>query len=67
MGFGRLLGLTARRMLGIARGLDVTTVPELEAAIAAGRLKRRPGVGPKTESKIRAALAVSRRRRVHSL
>ena len=56
VGFGRLLGLSARRVLGIARDLDVTTVAELEAAIAAGRLKDATGVGPATELKIRAAL-----------
>jgi DNA polymerase (family X) len=56
VGFGRLLGLSAKRVLGIARDLDVTTVAELEAAIAAGRLRDAKGVGAATESKIRAAL-----------
>ena len=56
VGFGRLLGLSAKRVLGIARDLDVTTVAELEAAIAAGRLRDAKGVGSATESKIRAAL-----------
>jgi DNA polymerase (family X) len=57
VGFGRLLGLSAKRVLGIARDLDVATVAELEAAIAAGRLGEATGVGPATEEKIRAALA----------
>jgi DNA polymerase (family X) len=56
VGFGRLLGLSAKRVLGIARDLDVTTVAELEAVIAAGRLGDAKGVGPATEAKIRAAL-----------
>jgi DNA polymerase (family X) len=56
VGFGRLLGLTAKRTLSIARDLGVKTVPELEAAIAAGRLKDVRGVGPATESRIKAAL-----------
>ncbi len=56
VGFGRLLGLTAKRTLSIARNLGVKTVPELEAAIAAGRLKDVRGVGPATESRIKAAL-----------
>ena len=56
VGFGRLLGLTAKRTLSIARDLGVKTVPELEAAIAAGRLRDARGVGPATESRIKAAL-----------
>jgi DNA polymerase (family X) len=56
VGYGRLLGLTAKRTLSIARDLGVTTVSELEAAIAAGRLKEVRGVGPATESRIKAAL-----------
>jgi DNA polymerase (family X) len=56
VGFGRLLGLTAKRTLSIARDLGVKTVPELEAAIAAGRLKDVRGVGPATASRIKAAL-----------
>jgi DNA polymerase (family X) len=56
VGFGRMLGLSAKRILGIARDLDVTTAAELEAAIATGRLGDATGVGPATEAKIRAAL-----------
>jgi len=56
VGYGRLLGLTAKRTLSIARDLDVKTVPELEAAIATGRLRDARGVGPATESSIKAAL-----------
>ncbi|HEU0248102.1 MAG TPA: PHP domain-containing protein [Gaiellaceae bacterium] len=56
VGFGRLLGLSAKRVLGIARDLDVRTVPELREAIEAGRLREAAGVGPATEAKIRVAL-----------
>ena len=56
VGYGRMLGLSAKRILSIARDLDVATVAELEAAIAAGRLQDATGVGAATESKIRAAL-----------
>ena len=56
VGYGRMLGLSAKRIVSIARDLDVTTVAELDAAIAAGRLQDATGVGAATESKIRAAL-----------
>jgi DNA polymerase (family 10) len=56
VGFGRLLGLTAPRTLDIARSLDVRTVTEFVEAVETGRLGSVPGVGPATESKIRAAL-----------
>jgi DNA polymerase (family 10) len=56
VGFGRLLGLTAPRMIDIARALDVRTVSEFLAAVEAGRLASVPGIGPVTEAKIRAAL-----------
>jgi DNA polymerase (family 10) len=56
VGYGRMLGLSAKRILSIARDLDVTSVAEFETAIAAGRLQDATGVGAATESKIRAAL-----------
>jgi len=56
VGYGRLLGLTAKRVLDIARALDVHTAAELEAAIRGGRLQEVPGVGAATEARIRAAL-----------
>jgi DNA polymerase (family 10) len=56
VGFGRLLGLTAPRILAIARALDVRTVGEFTQAASDGRLASVPGVGPATEAKIRAAL-----------
>jgi DNA polymerase (family X) len=57
IGFGRYLGLGARRSIDIARALDARTPDEFRAAVAAGRLRSVPGVGPKTEAQIRAALA----------
>ena len=60
VGFGRYLGLTSKRSLEIARALDVGTAEEFRAAVAEGRLTEVPGVGPKTERKIREALAAPR-------
>ena len=53
--YGRSLGLTAKRTLGIARDLGVTSVDELKRAITEGRLQEASGVGPATEEKIAAA------------
>jgi DNA polymerase (family 10) len=55
--FGRLHGVGTKRISSIARALEITTVPELEAAVAAGRLQDVPGIGPATEAQIAAALA----------
>jgi DNA polymerase (family 10) len=56
IGLGRFLGLGPKRVLDIARGADVRTADELRAAIAEGRLRRVPGVGPKTDARLREAL-----------
>ena len=56
VGYGRLLGLTANRMLGIARHLGVHSADEFKEAVAQGRLRDVPGVGRVTEEKITAAL-----------
>ena len=55
--YGRSLGLTAKRTLGIARDLGVTSVDELKRAITEGRLQEASGVGPATEEKIRVQAA----------
>jgi DNA polymerase (family X) len=55
--YGRTLGLTADRMLRIARGLGVSAVADFDEAVASGRLREVPGVGAVTEAKIRAAIA----------
>jgi DNA polymerase (family 10) len=57
IGFGRYLGLSAKRSMEIAKALKVRTAGELRAAAAAGRLRDVPGVGPKTEAQIVVALA----------
>src|ERR671918_2580986 len=56
VGFGRLLGLSPRRMMEVARALDVRTVEGFREAVAAGLLRTAPGIGPKTEQKLQAAL-----------
>jgi DNA polymerase (family 10) len=56
VGYGRLLGLSAKRMVGIARALDVRTVADFKDAVAGDRLRDVPGIGPVMESKIRVAL-----------
>jgi DNA polymerase (family 10) len=56
VGLGRYLGLTAQRSLDIARALGIRTADELRDAITAGRLREVPGIGPKIESQIQAAL-----------
>jgi DNA polymerase (family X) len=62
VGFGRLIGLSPKRMMDIARSLDVRTVEGFREAVAAGRLGSAPGIGPKTEQKVIAALESASRR-----
>ena len=57
VGVGRMLGLSAKRSMDIGQTLGVRTLDELREAAAAGRLLEVPGIGPKTEQKLRAALA----------
>src|SRR5213592_2288899 len=54
---GRLLGLSAKRSVELGRALGTETGAELREAIRAGRLREAPGIGPKTEAKLVAALA----------
>jgi DNA polymerase (family X) len=56
VGLGRLFGLSPKRAVEIARFLGLETADELRAAIREGRLQEVPGVGPKTEARLRAAL-----------
>jgi DNA polymerase (family X) len=60
VGVGRMLGLTAKRSVEIGEALGVRTLDELRDAAEAGRLLEVPGIGPKTEAKLRAALARER-------
>jgi DNA polymerase (family 10) len=55
--YGRLHGVSAKRMSSIARALGIATVADLQAAVAAGSLREVPGIGEKTEATIVTALA----------
>src|SRR4051812_44743859 len=57
---GRMLGFGAKLGSKIATSLGVATADELRAAAAEGRLREVPGIGPKTEARIREALAGER-------
>jgi len=57
VGIGRMLGLGPQVASEVGRSLGVRTLDELRAAAADGRLGQVPGIGPKTEAKIVAALA----------
>jgi DNA polymerase (family 10) len=57
VGLGRYLGLGTKRSVEIARALGVQTADEFREAVATGRLRDVPGVGPKTEAQLREALA----------
>jgi DNA polymerase (family 10) len=56
VGLGRYLGLGAKRSVEMARSLGVRTAEEFREAAAAGRLRSVPGIGPKTEARLREAL-----------
>jgi len=55
--YGRLHGVSAKRMASIAQALRITTVADLRTAVADGRLREVPGIGAKTEAAIVSALA----------
>jgi DNA polymerase (family 10) len=57
VGLGRMLGFGPQLAVEIGRSLGVRTVDEFRAAAAEGRLGQVPGIGPKTEAKLLAALA----------
>jgi DNA polymerase (family 10) len=56
VGLGHLLGVGPKRMRELAAGLGVRTTGEFRAAVLEGRLQSVPGIGPKTEAKLRAGL-----------
>jgi DNA polymerase (family X) len=56
VGLGRYLGLGARRSIEVARALGIRSAEEFRRAAAEGRLQNVPGIGPKTEARLLAAL-----------
>jgi len=54
--YGRLLGIGATRAVEIGRELGIRTAEELREAANEGRLREVRGIGPKVETRIRAAL-----------
>jgi DNA polymerase (family X) len=56
VGLGRMLGLSARRAVEIGRALGIRTAADFRQAAAEGRLRGVPGIGPRTEQKLLAAL-----------
>src|SRR5213078_254673 len=63
VGLGRMLGFGPQLAVEIGRSLGVRTVNEFRRAAAEGRLGQVPGIGPKTEAKLLAALARGERPR----
>jgi len=60
VGFGRLIGLSPKRVVAVAEALGVATPADFRAAAREGRLRQAPGVGPVGEAKILAALELDR-------
>ena len=56
IGLGRYLGLGTKRSIELARALGVHSADEFREAVSAGRLRAVPGIGPKTEARVREAL-----------
>src|SRR5262249_43548133 len=57
---GRMLGFGASTGAAIGQALGIKSAAELRAAAEQGRLREVPGIGPRTEAKIRGALAHDR-------
>ena len=52
VGFGRMLGISPKRMVEISTALGVETPDDFRNAALEGKLRTAPGVGPATEAKI---------------
>ena len=65
--FGRMHGFSAERFVEIGARLRIHTIDELRRAAAEGRLREVPGIGPKREAAIVAALAREPRFRPRAL
>ena len=63
VGFGRFLGLSAKRSVEIGRAVGAATAEEFRVALQEGRLRDAPGIGPKTEAKLLARLEAAERPR----
>jgi DNA polymerase (family X) len=63
VGFGRFLGLSAKRSVEIARVVGAASADEFRVALLEGRLREAPGIGPKTEAKLLARLEAAERPR----
>ena len=60
----RVPGLGPKRAIALSRELGIATVGDLEAAVAAGKLRNLPGFGPKSEERILRGLSVMTHDRV---
>ncbi|HEY7561113.1 MAG TPA: helix-hairpin-helix domain-containing protein, partial [Gaiellaceae bacterium] len=56
VGYGRYLGLSARRSLDAAQALGLRTAADLARAVEDGTIRDAPGIGPKTAERLRAGL-----------
>jgi DNA polymerase (family 10) len=56
VGYGRYLGLSARKSLDAARALGLRTAADLARAIEDGTIREAPGIGPKTAERLKTGL-----------
>jgi DNA polymerase (family 10) len=56
VGYGRYLGLSARRSLDAAQALGLHTAGDFARAVEDGTIRNAPGIGPKTAERLKAGL-----------
>ena len=56
VGYGRYLGLSARRSLDAAQALGLHTAADFASAVEDGTIRDAPGIGPKTAERLKAGL-----------